>query len=372
MSATESVQETTTVVNSSSNGHHHHHHNGTTLNGCKNSTSSNGSTTSEVDQQKATTPAVKQYKITIVWRNIILMTILHTLALIGAYHYVATAQYKTLLYTNFVTVLIGLGVTCGAHRLWSHRSYEAKLPLRIFLMILNSASLQNDILEWSRDHRVHHKFSDTDADPHNSTRGFFFAHMGWLLCRKHPEVLRKGKTVSLADIEADPVVQFQRQFYKPLAIFCTFYLPTYIPYYFWGENFYVAFYLSAFRYCFSLHSTWLVNSAAHLYGTKPYDKVINPRESKLVQVMTVGEGYHNYHHVFPFDYSASELSWTHDLNVSTMFIDLCAKLGLAMNLKKVDDKVVKSRIQRTGDTSLNDVYLETRSGKMRWITVMAI
>lgn len=181
-------------------------------------------------------------------------------------------------------------------------------------MILNSASLQNDILEWSRDHRVHHKFSDTDADPHNSTRGFFFAHMGWLLCRKHPEVLRKGKTVSLADIEADPVVQFQRQFYKPLAIFCTFYLPTYIPYYFWGENFYVAFYLSAFRYCFSLvsiiiqggnkssnkrkynasfflqHSTWLVNSAAHLYGTKPYDKVINPRESKLVQVMTVGEG----------------------------------------------------------------------------------
>ncbi len=122
-------------------------------------------------------------------------------------------------------------------------------------MILNSASLQNDILEWSRDHRVHHKFSDTDADPHNSTRGFFFAHMGWLLCRKHPEVLRKGKTVSLADIEADPVVQFQRQFYKPLAIFCTFYLPTYIPYYFWGENFYVAFYLSAFRYCFSLVSS---------------------------------------------------------------------------------------------------------------------
>ena len=147
-----------------------------------------------------------------------------------------------------------MGVTCGAHRLWSHRSYEASLPLRIFLMLLNSASLQNDILEWSRDHRVHHKFSDTDADPHNSHRGFFFAHMGWLLCKKHPDVLEKGKTVSLADIEADPVVQFQRQFYKPLAILCTFYVPTYIPYYFWGENFYIAGYLAAFRYCFSLVS----------------------------------------------------------------------------------------------------------------------
>jgi len=76
--------------------------------------------------------------------------------------------------------------------------------------------------------------------------------MGWLLCKKHPDVLEKGKTVSMQDLEEDPVVQFQRQFYKPLAMLCTFYLPTFIPYYFWGENFYTAFYLSAFRYCFSL------------------------------------------------------------------------------------------------------------------------
>lgn len=223
---------------------------------------SNGSADVETTEKKVLQtktaeelPVKKEYTIKIVWRNIALMTLLHSLAIVGLYHYFFTAQYKTMLYTNFVTVLFALGITCGAHRLWSHRTYEAKLPLRIFLMILNTASLQNDILEWSRDHRVHHKFSDTDADPHNSTRGFFFAHMGWLLCRKHPEVLSKGKTVSLADIEQDPVVQFQRQFYKPLAMFCTFYLPSYIPYYFWGEDFYVAVYLSAFRYCFSLVSS---------------------------------------------------------------------------------------------------------------------
>lgn len=98
-------------------------------------------------------PTKTEYKIQIVWRNIALMTLLHSLALVGLYHYVFTAQYKTLLYTNFTTVLFALGITCGAHRLWSHRTYEAKLPLRIFLMILNTASLQNDILEWSRDHR---------------------------------------------------------------------------------------------------------------------------------------------------------------------------------------------------------------------------
>lgn len=115
--------------------------------------------------------------------------------------------------------------------------------------------------------------------------------------------------------------------------------------------------------------------------------------------MTVGEGYHNCkesyipasfdlhnvscfyffskiirtdHHVFPFDYSAAELSWTQDLNISTLFIDVCAKLGLAYNLKKVDDKIVKSRILRTGDKSLNEVYLENKSGAMRWISLMAM
>lgn len=130
--------------NGHTNGHANGHANGNT----------NG-TTKPVSEGPEKTP----YKRQIVWRNIALMTLLHTLAFYGVYHYFFTAKWQSLFFTNFTTVLFGLGVTCGAHRLWSHRSYEARLPLRIFLMILNSASLQNDILEWSRDHRVHHKFS---------------------------------------------------------------------------------------------------------------------------------------------------------------------------------------------------------------------
>jgi stearoyl-CoA desaturase (delta-9 desaturase) len=83
-------------------------------------------------------------------------------------------------------------------------------------MIMQTLALQNDIYEWCRDHRVHHKFSETDADPHNSRRGFFFAHMGWLLVKKHPEVKEKGKTVDMSDVWADPIVRFQRRFYIPL------------------------------------------------------------------------------------------------------------------------------------------------------------
>lgn len=70
---------------------------------------------------------------------------------------------------------------------------------------------QNDIYEWARDHRVHHKYSETDADPHNATRGFFFAHIGWLLVRKHPDVIEKGRKLELHDLLADKVVMFQRK-----------------------------------------------------------------------------------------------------------------------------------------------------------------
>ncbi len=130
-----------------------------------------------------------------------------------------------------------MGITAGAHRLWAHRSYKAKLPLRIALMLFQTIAFQvgnplllcrgphrdlaaglttlrlfqNHIHEWVRDHRVHHKYTDTDADPHNASRGFFFSHMGWLMVRKHPDVRRKGAGVDMSDLEQDPVVMFQKK-----------------------------------------------------------------------------------------------------------------------------------------------------------------
>lgn len=71
--------------------------------------------------------------------------------------------------------------------------------------------VQNDIYEWSRDHRVHHKYSETDADPHNARRGFFFSHIGWLFMRKHRDVIEKGRKLDFTDLLDDPVVRFQRK-----------------------------------------------------------------------------------------------------------------------------------------------------------------
>lgn len=78
-------------------------------------------------------------------------------------------------------------------------------------MIFNTIAFQDAAYHWARDHRVHHKYSETDADPHNATRGFFFSHIGWLLCKKHPEVKAKGKGVDLSDLKADPIIMFQKK-----------------------------------------------------------------------------------------------------------------------------------------------------------------
>lgn len=78
-------------------------------------------------------------------------------------------------------------------------------------MISIRCCFQNSIYEWARDHRVHHKYSETDADPHNAKNGMFFSHIGWLLVKKHPDVISKGKSIDLSDLERDKIVAFQKK-----------------------------------------------------------------------------------------------------------------------------------------------------------------
>lgn len=96
----------------------------------------------------------------------------------------------------------------------SHDFQHFSFPGRLFFSPtkrLNFFISQNSIYEWSRDHRVHHKYSETDADPHNATRGMFFSHVGWLLVKKHPDVMKKGKSVDFSDLDKDAIVSFQKR-----------------------------------------------------------------------------------------------------------------------------------------------------------------
>ncbi|CAB3247578.1 unnamed protein product [Arctia plantaginis] len=243
----------------------------------------------------------------IVWRNIILFAVLHAAGVYGLYLCCTSVMWLTNLYLFGLIGLSGLGVTAGAHRLYAHKSYKARLPLQILLVIFNTIAMQESVIDWVRDHRMHHKYSETNADPYNAKRGFFFSHIGWLMMKKHPDIKAKGHTVDMSDILNNPILRFQKRYYAILAPLACFVLPTYIAT-LWGESLWNAFFVCAvFRYIYTLNGTWLVNSAAHMWGNKPYNKHINPVENYFVSFIALGEGFHNYHHSFPWDYKTAEL-----------------------------------------------------------------
>nr|XP_027200265.1 acyl-CoA desaturase-like [Dermatophagoides pteronyssinus] len=289
------------------------------------------------------------------WSFIIPLTIGHIGALFGIYLAILYASIKTLVF-YFILIQFGAtGIICGAHRLWTHRAYRAHYILRIFLMLCQTLALQLSILQWCQFHRVHHKFSDTDADPHNAKRGFFFSHMGWVLVDHHPEYNEKSQKIDMSDLKNDPIVWFQHRFYVPLVLLITFMIPTLIPCLLWNESLMNATFVNLFRIALSLHQTALVNSAAHIWGLKPYDERIKPTENKFTTYVTMGEAYHNYHHAFPWDYSASEFRWDVNYNPMTAFIDICALLNLAWDRKKVDRKMIEERLNKHGNQQLINI-----------------
>ena len=147
---------------------------------------------------------------TLNWPMIIYIGLCHYWAVLGLTR-LATVHTYTLLWAYVLWPITGLGITAGVHRLWSHRSYTAGPALRCLLMLMNSIANQGSIFHWARDHRVHHKHSETTADPHNAQRGFFYAHVGWLLCKKHPDVVKEGKKLDFNDLKRDGFVMFQRK-----------------------------------------------------------------------------------------------------------------------------------------------------------------
>ena len=288
----------------------------------------------------------------VVWRNVILFALLHFYSFYGIYLAIFHASWPTLIFTYVLYILSGLGITMGCHRLWAHRSFTANLPLRIFLCFCQTLAFQNDIYDWARDHRTHHKYSETDADPHNARRGFFFSHMGWLMYRKHPLVVEKGRKLDLSDVISDPVVRFQRKYYLPLVITTCFVMPSVVPWMYFKQDYVTALMVPGFlRYTLVLHITWFVNSLAHYIGSKPFDKSIFPSQNGLVAYLALGEGWHNYHHVFPWDYRTAELGGLLNFNFTTLVIDFFHKIGWASELKTVKPDTIEKRILRTGDGS---------------------
>jgi len=265
---------------------------------------------------------------------IVYISLVHVAALMGVWRF-SSISSATIIWFFVGYIIGGIGITGGAHRLWAHRSYSAHWILRTILMIANSMASQGTIFHWARDHRAHHKFSETESDPHNAQRGFFYSHMGWLLVKKDQAVIEAGRSINMVDLINDPVVMFQKKLDPWWNLFWCLAFPAILPAYFWGEDFLSAFFVcGALRYVCILHATWTVNSIAHTFGNRPYDPTINPRQNFWVALWALGEGWHNWHHKYPYDYATSEFGVLKNLNPTKLFIDVCAYLGLVWDRKR--------------------------------------
>ncbi|CAG2120650.1 unnamed protein product, partial [Medioppia subpectinata] len=250
----------------------------------------------------------------------------------------------------FAGVMSNIGTLTAAHRYGTHKAFKAKWPLRVILVVLQTLSGQKTLIEWARDHHTHHKYEGTNADAVNINRGFFFAHMGWLMLKRHPECEQKRSNVNVDYLWSDPIVRFQYNYYEPLvAVFCII-IPTLIPIYLFNETIVNSFHLCfLIRYAYTLQLSFCGNSLAHInYGSKPYDKSMTSVHNDHLIYATLGGAYHNYHHVYPWDYSESEFGWDVNFNVNTAFIDLFHAIGWAYDLKKAPKDMIEKRKERTG------------------------
>ena len=106
-----------------------------------------------------------------------------------------------------------MSITAGYHRLWSHKTYDANIVVRVILAIGGAMALQNSILHWSSDHRIHHRHvDDNDKDPYSAKRGLWFAHIGWML-REYQEK-RYDDYRNCKDLQKDKVVMWQHNYYN--------------------------------------------------------------------------------------------------------------------------------------------------------------
>jgi stearoyl-CoA desaturase (Delta-9 desaturase) len=275
------------------------------------------------------------------WRNIGLLTLVHVAALGGMAIYVPIhgLSLAAVIIGAVLTALTIFSLSAGYHRLFSHRAYEAHPVLRFLLLTFGAGAFQNTALAWAADHRRHHGNTDTALDPYNARRGFWYAHIGWVLRKPDPAI----KPAPVRDLERDPLVVWQDRHYALIGITAGLVLPTLLGLAFgdpWG-GFIVG---GAVRLFICYHATFSINSFAHFFGTQPYSAKDSSRDSFLTAVISMGEGYHNFHHTFPADYRNGVRA--HQFDPTKWALNALAAVGLARNLRRTPaPAIVRARLR---------------------------
>ena len=254
------------------------------------------------------------------WGTIGFMTAIHVLTIFAL-------QPKFWSFQNFSTFLIlywitaCLGVTLGYHRLLSHRAFRVPHWLERFFATCGALSCQHGPIDWVGLHRHHHTFSDTDADHHNSNKGFWWSHMGWMF-----EPIPALKTVPnfSGDLIKDPYYRFLNKNFLLLQIPLGALL-------FWIGGWSMVLWGIPLRLVWVYHITWLVNSATHCWGNIEFDSGDESKNNWWVAALTFGEGWHNNHHAYPS--SARQGLFKGQIDLTWQHIRLLNALGLAKKIR---------------------------------------
>jgi stearoyl-CoA desaturase (delta-9 desaturase) len=204
------------------------------------------------------------------WTTSIFLAVINTLAVTAVplyiWHY-GLDWFQVALFLFFY-IATGLSITLGYHRLFSHLSFKAKAPVKLGTLLFGACAFENSVLDWSSDHRKHHKHVDHDDDPYDITKGFMWAHIGWLLFKLSPE----QPMDNVNDLRRDPLVMWQHRWCIPLAFILGFGVPALLGFLWNGPSGALGGFLLAgvLRVFAVQHSTFFINSLCHTVGHRPY------------------------------------------------------------------------------------------------------
>lgn len=230
-------------------------------------------------------------------------------------------------------------ITGAYHRYFSHRSYKTGRVMQFLLALGGTTAVQKGPLWWAAHHRHHHKYSDAPEDVHSPHKGLFWSHMGWIMCPKF-----KGTNMNaVKDLAKYPELVWLNKHY----LVAPFTLAVGI--YFWGgaSAVVVGFCLSTVL-CW--HGTYMINSLTHLFGRRRYVTTDTSRNSLILALITMGEGWHNNHHYYQSTANQGFFWW--EIDMSYYVLKVLSWFGLVWDLRKPPEHILNGNRIRDGHTDI--------------------
>ncbi len=280
----------------------------------------------------------------IIITNVLVFSVLTLIALVGTPLWALSYGFDwvEIAAAIFLFYFTGMSITAGYHRLWSHKTYNAHPIVRFILAVGGAMTLQNSILHWSSDHRVHHKHVDVnDADPYSASKGFWFSHIGWML--REYQATRYADYSNCKDLQKDKIVMWQHKYYLPIVLVSNFGICTLLG---WLNGSILGMILLAgvTRLVLVHHVTFFINSLAHIWGSRPFTDKNSARDNGILAFFTFGEGYHNFHHIFEYDYRNGVKWWQFD--PTKWMIKGLSYVGLTNKLRTCpEERIEKAKLE---------------------------